>query len=258
MQPLLVGLVVYVIVFGVGSALLAVRRRRSPAPWLLFGAILGPIAIGLLLMAPPGRCPTCGAGIQGWLDVCLACGRPLHAAPTRSGGGTVVQQGRPLTDWLYGMPTVEEPGANGTADLTALARKPSSLEVATLAHRSQTAADATIPRVPPADVPANLRVLASGVFVGGSAGLEVGRRYEIGRRDGSLTVLGPVDSEPGKIQVERALQWITATTVGGRLVISDESGGSRSFSLVFERIAGLNGDALEASLQPDETVRRLA
>ncbi len=264
MQPLVAGLVVYMVSFAIGSALLAVRRQRNPAAWLLSGAVIGPIAIGLLLLAPPGRCPTCGAGVRGWLDTCVVCGRAVKSGAGRTGGGTSRRQARPLSEWLYGMPTSPDetttPTTNGaaTVDQGMLARAPNDAEVATLAQRSHAASSETILRVPPIqDGSPGIRVLASGVFVGGSTGLEVGSRYEIGRHDGMLTVLGPVDSQPGTVQIERPLDWIAATTVNGRLVVSDE-GNPRSFSLVFENIAGMSGEDLEASLQPDQTVRRMA
>jgi hypothetical protein len=140
-------------------------------------------------------------------------------------------------------------GATGSADGPAAQGQPGATM---FGHRPYESGQTS--QFPPRPGP-DLRVLASGVYVGGSTALEVGRRYEIARRSGMLTVLGPVDSEPGKVQVERALDWMTATMVNGRLVVADESDRRRTFSLVFERIAGMTGEALEDSLRPSATAR---
>jgi hypothetical protein len=265
MEQVVGAVVAYAAIFSIGSALLAAYRRRNPFVWLMFGAILGPVAVLLLLAAPPGRCAMCGASVRGWLDLCVACGHPVRGAPTSKRDmaapqpvTAAPQTARPLTEWLFGMPAAEgQP--TGAGEPTAMPGKAATPEVATLAQRGRIGGDEATQRAPLAalDAPA-VRVLASGVFIGGSAGLEIGRRYEIGRSDGLLTVLGPVDSEPGKVQVEHALETITTTMINGRLVVSENGTSRRSFSLVFERIAGMSGEDLEASLQLVETVHGLA
>lgn len=64
--------------FGAASAAFAVRQRRSPVTWSVFGAILGPAALAILRVAPPGRCWSCEAPTQGWLTQCLWCGEDVH------------------------------------------------------------------------------------------------------------------------------------------------------------------------------------
>ncbi|HEY3523051.1 MAG TPA: hypothetical protein VGK63_05070, partial [Candidatus Limnocylindrales bacterium] len=56
--PVLVG---SALVFGPVAAWLARARHRPTAQWLLYGIVLGPVAVAILLVAPPGRCPRCSA-----------------------------------------------------------------------------------------------------------------------------------------------------------------------------------------------------
>ena len=44
----------------------------------MFGAILGPAALALLHLAPPGRCWSCAAPTQGWLTLCPWCGEDIR------------------------------------------------------------------------------------------------------------------------------------------------------------------------------------
>jgi hypothetical protein len=44
----------------------------------VFGAILGPAALALLHLAPPGRCWSCAAPTQGWLTLCPWCGEDIR------------------------------------------------------------------------------------------------------------------------------------------------------------------------------------
>jgi hypothetical protein len=71
--------------FGAAAAMLAIRRRREPGTWAIFGAILGPAALALLSAAPPGRCWRCAAPTEGWLTLCPWCGEdvrePVKALP---------------------------------------------------------------------------------------------------------------------------------------------------------------------------------
>jgi hypothetical protein len=254
------GLIVYVAVFALGSALLAHYRRRNALVWLVFGGIIGPAAILLLAMAPPGRCPVCGAGVHGWLDICVWCGSnvrgktvPPHAAAVAAPDVAAQPSGPPTIQPAQPLPVV--------ADARAGPEIPTPIPpatVATLAERARSSPPGITQLSPFEEGPVDVRVLASGVFIGGTVGLEVGQRYEIGRRSGWLAVLGPVDSDPGNVRIKRPLDRITATWINNRLVLTEDPGSRRGFSLVFDRIAGMTGDALEASLQPDEPVARLA
>src|SRR4051794_14686656 len=65
-------------IFGPLSGWLAVQRRRNVALWGVFGVILGPIAAGLLMSAPPGRCAACRRPVAGWERRCVACGADVQ------------------------------------------------------------------------------------------------------------------------------------------------------------------------------------
>ncbi len=70
-----IALAVWAIVFGLTGMIVARRRRRPALPWLVFGAILGPVASVLVATAPPARCPTCRTLTVGWAATCPGCGR---------------------------------------------------------------------------------------------------------------------------------------------------------------------------------------
>ena len=66
-----------VTIFGPLAAWVALARGRFAPLWFVYGAILGPIAVAILLAAPPGRCQACGWRVRGWTDTCLACGNDV-------------------------------------------------------------------------------------------------------------------------------------------------------------------------------------
>jgi hypothetical protein len=74
-------LLAFGLVFGPLASWLALRRHRQPIVWLVFGALLGPLAVALLVLAPAGACPQCGETVSGWPTVCLACGENLVPPP---------------------------------------------------------------------------------------------------------------------------------------------------------------------------------
>ena len=76
---LLVLVVLAVGVFAPLSGWFAAKRSRRPVIWFVFGALIGPLALALLALAPPGRCPSCAAPVLGWPSTCRSCGRPLGA-----------------------------------------------------------------------------------------------------------------------------------------------------------------------------------
>ena len=84
MEPLVLIVTLWAVVFGVLAWLTAARRARSGPLWALFGVLLGPLALALLTVAPPGRCPGCGTAVRGWETACLVCDRPLGTGRPRS------------------------------------------------------------------------------------------------------------------------------------------------------------------------------
>ena len=72
--------VVSALIFAPLSSYVAGRRARSPVIWFVLGGLIGPLAVLLLLLAPPGRCPDCEARVRGWAEVCAECGSPLSGA----------------------------------------------------------------------------------------------------------------------------------------------------------------------------------
>ena len=84
MEPIVIVAALWAVVFGAVATSLAARRLRSRPVWAVFGVVLGPIALAILHVAPPGRCPACGAVAIGWEPACLRCDLPFAAA-RRSG-----------------------------------------------------------------------------------------------------------------------------------------------------------------------------
>ena len=65
--------IILVLLAGIGAPLAgwyATRRARNPGTWFVLGALIGPIALALLAVAPPGRCPECDSVIDGWAAAC--------------------------------------------------------------------------------------------------------------------------------------------------------------------------------------------
>jgi hypothetical protein len=75
--------VAWVVVFGLASAWIAARRDRVRAIWFGYGAILGPVALVLVWLAPRGYCPVCLTPGRGWLTTCWWCGSSLGGSSTR-------------------------------------------------------------------------------------------------------------------------------------------------------------------------------
>ncbi len=67
--------------FGLAAAQLASHMDRLVPAWVVFGAILGPIALLLLWSAPPGHCRNCGAPTHGWAWICGWCQEDVRSAP---------------------------------------------------------------------------------------------------------------------------------------------------------------------------------
>ena len=227
--------------FGPLSGWFAGRRDRNPVVWLVFGALLGPIALLLLASAPPGRCPSCDVPVEGWPSRCPVCETPFSAR-TRGQVGR-----RPLR-----VQTFEAEDGTGGSDGRS---SPIPLPIgraprARSERRGETSvgvrAGGTVAR--PADLHGldATDVLATGVYFGGTARLIVGSRYAIARHGTQLRLLGPVDRDPATIALERSLSAVTATAIGDRLIISEARGDRLAIAL--GALAGANGPQLELEL----------
>jgi hypothetical protein len=247
-------------IFGPLTGWFAGRRDRHPVVWLAFGALLGPLAIGILALAPPGRCPLCDTPVEGWASFCTACGGPLTFR-ARSGD----RWQRPVER--------RAPVPPATAEVAAPLR-PFSVEppdlasgrVAPIARPADSAASdsadrswgTTSPPVPfdsrgrsadrVARGPDDSEILATGVYFGGSASLVVGARYVITRHGPMLRILGPIEQDPTRVALERPLDRLTATAVGERLVITEGSADRVSLALALGAFAGASSPQLEAIL----------
>jgi hypothetical protein len=266
-----------VVAFGILAAWMAARLDRLPALWFAFGAILGPVAVVLLALAPPAWCHTCLMPSRGYLTTCWWCGANVRApgpgtmaaiGPTKAPAsrrskrqqGPPVRQARPspvpppVADAAGQEPaTVQgsrEPVASApAATLAGAARvEPTSL---TNGRRAGVAV-ATAPRAAPRSVESKPRLLATGVYWAGTARLDMGARYGIVVDGPSLRLTGPYD--PTVVALEHPLAGTVASTAHGRLLVAIPDG-QVAIGLVFssvtggsvETVAGLLNEAAEAA-----------
>lgn len=229
-------------VFAPVSAWAATRRSRRPAIWFVFGAFLGPVAVGLLALAPPGRCPTCGSPIRGWPQDCPRCGAPLPAAigptPGRRRGPETV----PIA------PTGEAAGTDTGAPVPASAR----VAMPPTAGRTPVADDGPQSRGRARFRAPVVEVLGSGIYLSGTAGLEIGARYGVARvsipGDDRLRVFGPIDIGQMTVRHDGRLDDFEVIESDDRLIVAGRLG--RSTLMVVLRVGGgTSSSELEATLQ---------
>ena len=104
--------------------------------------------------------------------------------------------------------------------------------------------------------PVETRMLTTAVYVTGSTSLESGRRYLITVHGPRLQILGPVETDPSAIALDRALAEMDATASEGRLVISGPGGRSGTV-LIFMSVAGGTPEKVaEAIVDAARTVAR--
>jgi hypothetical protein len=262
---LLVIVLVAAIVFAALAGRLAAGRGRSQPAWTLFGAILGPIALIVLLASPPGRCPTCGMRTRGWPSACASCGQPFGNPPStapepampsgRAPAGPsiavaasvlpdVVVRGmasRPLAaDPPAGVaPTASGPPPPGPTAVTrpTLVLPPHPSSTAPRRRRVGASADRLGP---------DATVVATGVFITGTAPirtgvsvLKIGERYGIARTAEEIQILGPVYVDPERIIARVPAAGAVASVEGDRLVMVWPSDGGAT--LAFSAIASAAG-----------------
>ncbi len=270
-QPVLIVLAVgWIGGFGLAAARMAKGLDRLQVVWFIFGVILGPVALLLLNAAPPGRCRTCGTPSRGWGGNCWWCHEDVRLAnpavlamagrtsrrvaepraPIQQPLPRRPQAARPFAIRSDGVqapaPAYEEPTPPVTAVLTAKtwhATVEAPLPGRTSEPSDSRPASGDIKgraRPAPAPKPAagdRMQVIATAVFVVGSARLEPGRRYGLALRSTRLLVLGPTDVDPSAIILDRPAAEVEVRSVEGRLVISEPRSGS-GLVLAFMSVAG--------------------
>jgi hypothetical protein len=237
-------LIISAATFGPVAGWYASRRRRQPITWWILGSLIGPVALILLRIAPPGRCPACETRVQGWPASCDVCGWPFDiplrrptepsqpvAEPPMYGGGT-----QPLVVQMSGDVTPIPMAVNSAV------RSPTG----DAGIRRWVTSGATRPSGEPRRPAREGQMLATAVYFGGTAGLVVGSRYAIVREQDRLRLLGPIDWDPMAIALERPLAEMVVTAVEDRLII--RSDGWRGIALAFGSLAGASGEDLEFAL----------
>ena len=260
------------------AALVARRRQRSTAAWFAFGIVLGPLALAVAWAAPPGRCPACDSAPVGWLRECAACGAdvrsgslPDHVAAAAEPSKYARASRRRTTPAAPAMPATP---ATPRSSARPRSNRPSPTE--TGRRRRDMARPIAVgpgrPVAPEPDAPiaiadgasgaplgtapppaalsgsSGIEALATGVYAGGSVGLEIGHRYTISRDETDLIILGPVETSPTVIAHVRELVNIDPVGVDDRLVVTGVGGDRGKYLLRFQAVAGMSPERVEHRL----------
>jgi hypothetical protein len=244
---------VLALAFGPPAAWLAARRQRNPALWLLFGAILGPIALVLILAAPPGRCWNCSEPTAGFESRCFTCGvdlRSPHATPPAELAAAIPDE------WTE--PRVLRSVPDPRHDVTLAARiaaqdregaagaRPDRLS-AVGARRPGSSSG--IPADPPEGIHPDVTMLAIGVLVRSSEHMLPGSRYLIARTHDRLHIIGPIEASDQHVELDMPLAGIEANFVADRLVITGKADDSRrSILLAFQSVASMTGRPVDQAI----------
>ena len=273
--------IAWVIGFALLAGRLATQRGRSVPQWMLFGAIIGPLAAVLLRLAPLGRCPTCEADVRGWEKVCGWCGNDVTGDAARAQPAVTAAASETADPPRAPAPAVAA-AATGTETRSTRRRRrtaPSTApatQAATAAGvpattngtrrrkaaaATTTTAMATAPATAPSpSAPTTAHWVASGVYLTGSGGLEPGARYSLELDGLKFIVRGPVDTDPNRISVACDVADLDASASGDRLVIDRPVVGRQSsFVLGFVGLAGGTPKAIAARIMDSaEQARRTA
>jgi hypothetical protein len=270
-------LVISALIFGPLSSYLAGRRARSPLVWFGLGVIIGPMAIILLLLAPPGRCPDCAARVHGWSQTCASCGARLSGAVEVQGeapdaaaaerplvvrpvGGSVATTGSvdaavamAAADARPVLTVVPPPPSDRALDATPTLRttRDRSWEVASPAAAAAAGAERAQAhargRRPEDVVDDNARIVGSAIFLGGRGPsstnvvrLAVGDRYGLARDGDELQVLGPVTVDPERIVARIPIRGAEVELSEDRLVVQGGPSG-RGTMLAFTGLSVQRG-----------------
>jgi len=253
--------IVVILIAGVCAPLagwVAMQRTRNPIIWFVYGALTGPLAILLLYAAPPGRCPECDHAIQGWPSACPACGRRFATIGSAWGPAPA---GRPRTTMAR---TVTQTSTSADRPVQTRPQVPRPQALAPSWSTPRTAVGPAGSRRPPAvsqspvaTSPSEV-VLATGIYVSGNTGMEIGALYAIARVDDRIRIFGPVDLGQLTVRVERPLAETEVAALDDRIVISIQHGRSTT-SVVMRAVGGMRAAELEGALAaggaPDDSGR---
>lgn len=232
---------IWIVGFAMLAGYLAGQHRRSSTLWTGFGAVIGPLAALLIVMAPPGRCKSCGAAVRGWNDRCRTCGRDVR---TGSGAGAPVTAAAATitTPTVAGAPTSIPPSPVPTNEpAPAPMALPPAMPLAVAASGASTTAPATEVVEP--------RVIGTGVYVTGSVALQPGSRYSLEIQGPTLRVRGPLDANATTVALERRLDRLQAEMVQERLVISEITANATGTVLVFMALSRAGEDLPSVAIQ---------
>ena len=244
---------VLALAFGPLAAWLAARRQRNPGLWLLFGAILGPIAVVLIQAAPPGRCWNCSEPTAGFERRCTTCGSDLRTAHAASPG----ELGASVPD-AWTEPPVLRSVPDPRHDVTLAARlaaqdrkgpaaaRPDRLSaVGARRPGSSSGTDADQPE----GIHPDVTMLAIGVLVRSSEPMLPGSRYLIARTHDRLHIIGPIEASDQHVELDMPLAGIEANFVADRLVITGRADDARrSILLAFQSVAGMTGRPVDQAI----------
>jgi hypothetical protein len=257
-----VALVVSALIFAPLSSYLAGRRARSPLIWFALGVVIGPLAVVLLLLAPPGRCPECAERVHGWPRTCIACGASLGGAVAVGGAETAAPPAAdaPVVVRTLGPSQPRDPTpippppalipSTPPPPMSMSDRSPSPTEdrswevVTSIGPTPGVAGGMTgaTRMVRPGAVGPDAHLLGSAVFIGGTAPtttrtrLEVGDRYGLARDGDELQILGPVTIDPERIVARIPLAGAQVELTADRLVVTGGDA-ARGAAVAFSALA---------------------
>ena len=254
-------LIAWVAVFGVSAWRLARSRDRGPAVWLAFGAVLGPIALALLLAAPPGRCRSCLTPTQGWLTVCAWCHEDVRVIPVQTRELLAKMSPAPIPRERSGERNHARPIENGELNPRRVAAsQPSGFglpRVGGIVRRAADRSPAVDGRRMTGKAAATMTTttrqafeitdLATATYIAGNTTLEPGGRYLVSIDAARLRLLGPVDVNPSVVALDFDIADMDASVTGGRLLISQHRDRSGAV-LAFMGVAGMTPDGLASAI----------
>lgn len=247
--------------FGPATSWLAARRQRNPAIWLLFGALIGPLALLLVYLAPPARCPACGEATAGFGRVCTTCGADLRSpgsTPPAARDDAIAPARVTMPIPVMDAPTLPAPRLGSVTPVAvgpgSDAQHPLPDRLAAIGARrpGPVSADSGVMSRAAASVSGRLglTMIAIGVFVRGSETLAPGSRYLVARTVDRLIIVGPLEPAHDHLELDLPLAGLEADYIADRLVISgtQDGRGQRRFILAFQGVVSLAARAVDDAL----------